>query len=333
MYGRLWQSSVLAMVWASAACGGSVSSSLGGNDAGADAPTSPIDRDAKTSSGADAGQVLDTASPADAGLSPETSTTVPESAAPQLYDGTTGKACTTDADCKSANGPELARCSNSVFAPDDYYPTPVCVIPSCTTVSDVSGLHYCDGPDDASSPGVCIALGSDGTGTCVPKCSYDKAGDKATGCQGKDTCRAYSPAAETGLGYCWAGCTQDGDCESGQHCQTDRGTCVAGVVPPTKSIGEACTVADEDDDACRCFYGVASQTGYCSSFCIVGGPGTCPTGYVCDALEYRSDGFSVQNTGMAGFCVATCPMTDAAGTCPPNSTCSDINVAGPDCVP
>jgi hypothetical protein len=206
-----------------------------------------------TSPGRDAESALDAASPPDAGLAPETSTSGPETAAPQLYDGTTGKACATDADCKSANGPELARCSSSVFSPDDYYPTPVCILPSCATVSDVSGLHYCDGPDDPSSPGICIALSDSVGGTCIPKCSYDKAGDKATGCQGKDTCRAYSPAAEAGEGYCWAGCTEDSHCESGQHCQTDRGTCVAGVVPPTKALGQACTVADEDDAACRCF--------------------------------------------------------------------------------
>jgi hypothetical protein len=37
---------------------------------------------------------------------------------------------------------------------------------------------------------------------------------------------------------------------------------------------------------------------------------------------------------MAGFSVATCNTTDAGGgACPANSTCSDINVAGPDCVP
>ena len=172
-----------------------------------------------------------------------------------------------------------------------------------------------------------------GPTTCVPRCSYDMSGDVPTGCVGKDTCRAFSLAPETGLGYCWGGCIADSDCEAGQHCQTDHGTCVAGVVPPTKTIGEACTATDTNDGACRCFYGDSSGMGYCSSFCVVGAPGMCPSGYVCDSLELRLYGYTTQNTGMAGWCVATCVSGSApdAGACPPNSTCSDISAAGHDC--
>src|SRR5579863_5646364 len=72
------------------------------------------------------------------------------------YDGTTGTACTTDADCTSPGGPGIARCSNSVLAPNDYYPTAVCILPTCSPVSNSARVHYCDGPDEPGSPGVCI---------------------------------------------------------------------------------------------------------------------------------------------------------------------------------
>src|SRR5580693_9217522 len=86
------------------------------------------------------------------------------------YDGSTGLACKTDSDCASAGGPGIARCSNSVFGPDEYYPTAVCILPTCSPVSD-STVHYCDGPDELGSPGVCIQSGA--TGVCYPSCQYD----------------------------------------------------------------------------------------------------------------------------------------------------------------
>jgi hypothetical protein len=124
---------------AAAACGGSVSG-IGGPDGGG--------RDAMPHTGADAnGQDVKTLPDA------SSDTSVGEAMSTHPYDGTTGKPCTTDADCASPGGPGLARCSSSVFAPDAYYPTAVCILPSCSPVSDTS-VHYCDGPDDPTSPGM-----------------------------------------------------------------------------------------------------------------------------------------------------------------------------------
>lgn len=244
------------------------------------------------------------------------------------YDGTVGKACKSDTDCASPNGPGLARCSSSVFAPQDYYPTPVCILPSCSPVSDKNAMHYCDGPDDPSSPGVCVPFGTSGS-VCLPKCTYDKNGGAPVGCQAHDACFAYPGAPESGAGYCWAACTQDSDCGSGEKCQTDWGWCVQGVIPPTKSIGAACTASDSNAGACNCLYGT-SNTGYCSQSCVVGGA-ACPTGYVCDSLEERLVGYTTPNVGMGGYCALACGA-DAGATCT-NSTCTSVFASGPDCIP
>ncbi len=246
----------------------------------------------------------------------------------QPYDGTVGKACSSDGDCASPNGPNIARCSSSVFAPQDFYPTPVCVLPSCSPVSDSSGLHFCDGPDTPTSPGICVTNGSTG-GICVPKCNYDKSGSAPTGCQAHDSCFAFVSAAESGVGYCWAGCTQDADCKNGQKCQTDRGWCVQGVLPPTKAIGAACTQSDTNAGVCNCLYGT-NKTGYCSSVCTIGGS-QCPNGYVCDSLEERLYGYTTPNTGMGGYCAVGC--SSDAGVCPSSSVCTNVFASGPDCIP
>jgi hypothetical protein len=248
----------------------------------------------------------------------------------QPYDGTTGKACTTDADCASANGPNVARCSNSVFSPEDYYPTAVCIVPTCATLSDSSGLHFCDGPDDPSSPGICVPSGLTSTGICIPKCTYDQKGSAASGCVGHDTCNAYTGTKENGIGYCWAGCTKDGDCQDNQKCQIDEGLCVVGLTPPTKSIGAACTKSDTNALVCNCLYGTAN-TGYCSSFCIVGSSSSCTGGTVCDSLEARTYGYTTPNTGMAGYCAYPC--TPDGGSCHTNSVCTNVFATGPDCIP
>jgi hypothetical protein len=246
----------------------------------------------------------------------------------QPYDGTVGRPCSTDSDCKSPNGPGLARCSSSVFAPQDYYPTPVCILPSCGPVSDASGLHFCDGPDVSSSPGVCLPSGTSGT-VCLPKCVYDSMGTTPTGCQPHDACFAFVSGPENGIGYCWAACTEDADCKNGQKCQVDEGWCVQGVLPPTKNIGDACTSSDTTLGACNCLYG-SNKSGYCSSVCTIGST-TCPSGYVCDSLELRMSGYATPNAGMGGYCAVDC--TADAGVCPGASVCTSVFASGPDCIP
>jgi hypothetical protein len=245
----------------------------------------------------------------------------------QLYDGVVGKACTTDKDCATANGPNLAVCSNGAFQGEEFYPTAVCILPSCSPVSDKQSIHFCDGPDNPTSPGLCVPSG--GSSLCVPKCTYDKSGGAPQGCVGKDACNAYPITASAGVGYCFGGCTQDADCQDGQKCQTDRGWCLPGVTPPTKSLGAACTDKDNSALVCNCLYGTAN-TGYCSEHCTIGGA-ACPSGYTCDSLELRLTGYTTPNVGMAGYCTIDCAAD--AGACPSTATCTNAFASGPDCIP
>jgi hypothetical protein len=294
---------IVALFVLTAACGGSTID----NDAGADGSTT----DAIASDAPSQNDVVGTdASPT------------------QPYDGVVGKTCTTDKDCATANGPNLARCSNTVFNGEDFFPTAVCVLPSCKPVTGTSAVHFCDGPDDPSSPGICVTSGTSGS-VCLPKCTYDKQGGAPKGCVGKDACNSYPVTVAAGVGYCFGGCTQDGDCQDGQKCQTDRGWCLPGFTPPTKNVGDACTSSDSDALVCNCLYGTA-KTGYCSQFCTVGGA-ACPSGFVCDSLEIRATGFTTPNPGMAGYCTASCAGDAAA--CTTNSTCTNVFAAGPDCIP
>ncbi|HEY1958597.1 MAG TPA: hypothetical protein VGH28_23425 [Polyangiaceae bacterium] len=298
----------VALATLSVGCGGAVSDGADGGDSGtSDGSTS----DAPTASDAAPGS---------------DGSTLSDGGAPSPYDGTVGKACSTDSDCASPNGPNQAKCSNTVFPPTGYYPTPICIIPSCAPVSG-NALHFCDGPDDPSSPGICVP--GAGGNYCVPKCTYDKNGGAASGCTGKDTCFTYPSVNEDGVGYCWGGCKTDQDCASG-HCQADQGICVQGVTPPTKNIGDACTKTDNDTLACYCLYG-NSGAGYCSSLCVVGQNGGCPSGYVCDPFEYRADGYTKSNDGMAGYCTKDC--SGDASACPASASCTNLSASGPDCVP
>jgi hypothetical protein len=308
-----------------AACGGSVSSGTGGDAGGADA-TGSGSGSGSGSGGSGSGASSGGTSSGGEGGTPT------DGGGPPKYDGTTGKACSSDADCRSATGPNVARCSTTVFAPEQYYPTPVCILPTCSPVSGSTAVHYCDGPDDPSSPGICAPYGTSGGGICLPKCTYDKNGGAAVGCTGKDVCNTYPAATQGGVGYCWAGCTRDADCPAGQKCQTDQGLCVEGVAPPTKAFGTPCTQTDSNNGACNCLYGSAGS-GYCSSFCITGQAGGCPAGATCDALEYRSYGFSTANPGLGGYCTITCGGGSDGGTACPASTCTNVFAAGPDCIP
>jgi hypothetical protein len=252
------------------------------------------------------------------------------------YDGTTGKACTTNADCRKAGGPGVAECSSTALgAYGPYYPTPVCILPSCDP-GNGQAAHYCDGPDDPSSPGICVPSGGTGTtqGICLPRCEFKADGMPAVGCAGKDSCQAYTFGTDAtgnavGYGYCFGGCVADGDCPSGSVCQIDEGLCVKARTTRSKKVGDACTSADYTSGACDCLYGT-SGSGFCSSFCLVGGGAGCPGGYVCEAYELTSAGFTKETAGMGGQCVPSC---GAGQTCPPSSACSSLYAAGPDCQP
>ncbi len=289
---------------------------------------------------------------------------------PSANDGTTGKPCQTNADCTGPSGAGVNRCSNDPAGVNGsgnaIFPTPICFDPTpCLSPTD-GNIHYCDGPDDPSSPGLCLGADpTDGTGgLCMPKCTFKADGSPAQGCQGKNACTLYIPLQDTmtgaltgGIGYCYGGaCAQDSDCPASNKCQPNEGVCLAMVTLPVTPPGTACNpLSTNVTDACNCLSNPNSSTdlGYCAQFCLVGSD-MCPAGTVCDAQEPATvtgvndasmTGFTMQNAGLAGYCVPTCSggadggTADAGGgdggTCGGyfNAACQADYAAGPDCQP
>jgi hypothetical protein len=248
--------------------------------------------------------------------------------------GTTGKFCTSDADC---NG-NLCNLSD---------PTPVCIVPvdatglNCDPGTD-GMIHRCDGPDCAgttgcTTPGICLPLTNPptaGQGVCVQECIFKPDGSAAIGCTGNNACNPNpaglllqgSSGGVIGLGYCGGGCMTDADCHGPwKYCATDFGVCVS--APPAAL-----------PEPCGCFENTTTMSGFCAKSCVVGRATKCPTGTVCDALEptmitdqtnTASPAFTKQNTGLVGTCLPSC--TD--GACPDGTTCITSTAAGPDCEP
>jgi hypothetical protein len=265
--------------------------------------------------------------------------------------GTTGQECTTSDTCQ-VDGGVAHVCSNTLVEPVDglmaqLWPTPVCletpaaVGGNCDPAppNDPDGLkvHYCDGsgPDDSSSPGVCVPFAPSnpvaGLGTCYPQCTFSTDGTPAKGCQGFDTCAflgytlvgAAAGNSLLGIGFCQGTCQKDTDCAAlgaTYHCQTDIGYCTTAPVVRTKAPGAACTAADSASGACNCFVG-PSGNGYCSTRCVVGGL-ACPSGWVCDTGEPAIASIVAGSTsspvvptqGMVGTCAPACALPGDAGT-------------------
>ncbi len=280
-----------------------------------------------------------------------------EASVPRKYDGTVGMPCQMSADCEPPGGVGVNVCSNAAFPGGPFWPTAVCLLMHCDPVGSGGGgsLQYCDGPaSDPTSPGVCLPTTSPaqpGMGICLPRCELKLDGSAPTGCRGKDVCNAAGLGTSAsgdvvGVGYCFGGCTADADCPAGSQCQLDEGTCLTTLYSRTKMLGQGCTSADSasTNHACLCGYSAATNQGYCTQACIVGGA-ACPSGYVCstgEALQLTGlgadggtiPGFASQNIGMAGLCRAVCHGSgDAGGTCPPNSSCNTGDTVGPVCAP
>jgi hypothetical protein len=275
------------------------------------------------------------------------------------FDGTTGRPCSTDADCAVPNGPHINRCSNGfTFSVGSVsvqlFTTPVCIPPLSSVVgncdpappSDPQGqlIHFCDGPDTATSPGICVPASNpptSGAGQCLPQCSFGTDGSAPAGCIGKNACVPVGilPGASTavGIGYCQGFCATDSDCAAlgaGYGCQADIGLCTKTKVARTKQLGAACTVSDTMSGACVCFANPSTSNGYCIAQCLVGS--ACPGGYVCDDLLPNqiptASGTVItitkENTGLAGTCVAPC-----SSSCPNGATCQSITPLGSECIP
>jgi hypothetical protein len=258
------------------------------------------------------------------------------------YDGTTGMACKTDADCHTATGPGVNACSNDVLFSGSLgdaalYPTPICIMPgTCDPLANGADMiAFCDGdPTNPASPGICYPTTNPptaGKGTCFPQCQYKPDGTAAVGCQGTDVCQAYGSGTDSsgnpiGIGICYGGCLTDADCTSSgvnsmtaadtmQKCDALYGICTTTVTPPTLGIGAGCN-ATSTTATCDCISNQNNNLGYCSTFCKQGGPTSqCPTGWFCDtqepttvqnAMDATVTGWTMPNPGLGGFCAPLC---------------------------
>lgn len=226
---------------------------------------------------------------------------------------TTGKKCTAatgDEDCDPL-GLTTSVCTSGAFGGSSLYPTNVCIQTECDP-GDGTKIEGCDG-----DTGVCLSTGMGGI--CLPVCEFKDSADKPTGCEGNNACNVYGWGKDTttmatiGVGYCFAGCKADADCSDGQKCQKEEGTCVKAVIAYSKTVGTACTDADQKAPAkCNCIYTTADKAGYCSHFCRVGETGFCGTGFSCDSglpkTKLRDDDtvFAAAPAGMAGSCLKNC---------------------------
>jgi hypothetical protein len=286
-------------------------------------------------------------------------------------DGTTGQPCMMDAEC-SPTGLGLNKCSAAnFFTGGPIMPTPVCLSNVACDPGTDNLIHYCDGPDMPSSPGICLPTRQGGL--CLPKCSILSDGSPPAGCQGKDTCNVLgsgilTSGAPFSVGFCFGGCSADADCPGGSHCQKDEGVCLTTLLTRTKQTGQTCS-ANDPTGTCNCFRNPTSMVGYCAPFCITGptSASPCPAGYVCDAgllaqiTNPRTDatvsGFMSQNAGLAGTCLQVCSTSDGGSTsgsdagdaggdaatgdaaapagaaCPVTANCSMMSVAGAVCTP
>ena len=348
--------------------GGSAGTSTGGFSGSAGTSTGRLS--ASGSAGTSTGRLTTSGSAGGSGTMPGA-----------VDDGTTGKLCTTDRECQTVAGTN--RCSNDYTVritnvPVKIWATSVCIkaLPTAAgqggncdptdAVNDPLGqfTHFCDGPDDPSSPGICVALDAaapqPGQGICYPKCTFKTDGTPATGCAGHNACGLVSYFLDpqtntvTGYGFCQGACSQDSDCadvpappgDAGTyHCQPDIGYCTTTpITKRAKNIGDACShvgvVNDVTQGACNCASGT-TNLGFCTSVCTAGGP-PCPNGWVCDtgqpvslsfAMGATQVGLSKQTKGMIGTCAPPCVAGGPAAQCPTNSTCNATSVAGADCQP
>jgi hypothetical protein len=309
---------VAVAVWVSAVANGCSSPTSGTTTNNRTTPATSSDAGKKTSGGSDGSGDPGSGNSGSNSGSDSGSTTA---------DGTVGNACTTDTQC-DVTGRKVNKCTSDAFPAGTLMPSPVCIGTSCDP-GDGTTILACD-----NGKGACLAVRNGGI--CVQACTFASDGAAPQGCTGKNACNvlgygANQQGALEGVGFCLGGCAADADCTGGDKCDLLTGLCLKTVTPPTKKVGDACTA---QDTACNCLAG-ASNAGYCSQFCKVGG-NTCTTGFVCSAELPKTSGdggvlFTQQPTGIAGTCLKTC-ATDADCTAL-GAKCNLNDASGKVCVP
>jgi hypothetical protein len=349
--GLATSAALVGVVAVSNGCSSSSAGAGGGGDAG-DSGTI-VKKDSGSSSGGSSGGGGD--SGGEAGVT---------------FDGTSGKACKTDADC--AGGAGINKCSidyegTVTGLKVEFWPSPICLpaLPmtagagNCDPCGISAGgtcaansIWGCDSDpttlDPTTSPGLCLPNNSTAPvanqGTCIPRCQLALDGSKATGVTAPNTCVPYTFLEPTtgpiiGIGFIQGTCQTNADCTglgTGWICQVDIGFCTQATAQKTrtKTVGTACTsgtAASSDSTTGACnCIGSTTTNTGYCSSACVVGGTACPNGYVCDAF-YPSGPLVF---GDASSPALTMQNTGVAGTClQPCTTVDAGNGAdgGPQC--
>jgi hypothetical protein len=249
--------------------------------------------------------------------------------------GSIGTACKTNTDCRTGATPtcwatNVLSDSGNLPTSGGYCTAPCSADSDCMgqgTCLDVGGGNkYCLASCFAAGicrdqeRYACFILGP-GKGYCYPSTRLSCNPTQIDPGTNNGTCPGASPPAACirrafeDLGECLSTCTVgSGSCSSVagvlQHCvyvnegydaagqptrDTFKGTACFPLPATPKQLGAACSYIDECADGLECNVGPSGDK-KCHALCVVGAPGTCPTGQTC------ADSF-MAGRGNPGLCM------------------------------
>ncbi len=246
-------------------------------------------------------------------------------------DKTTGKICTSDADC-DITGAGLGRCTNKLFIISPLNPTAICM------QIDSSGGDACDAGDGTKIPlcdgdtGYCNkSATSSNPATCEGLCVMDDTGKFTVTCAGKNACNpeALGTDATTKknqlFGTCQGGCATDADCPAGSLCDALQNICSDKLCTTdtdcsklfkTPIVGFKC-IADATGGKSHCKFSYPKAVGdKCTPGAAAGKPSN-------DCLCFGKTGDATDS----GMCISLCKTTDTGGSnaeCPSGFICDPL---------
>ncbi len=192
-----------------------------------------------------------------------------------------GQTCSTASDCGSGFCVD-GLCCNSACGGQCQACDVAGTLGTCTTVTSgaphgertacVGDSSACNGVCDGASPNACDFPGA-ATQCRGPSCTGAVA-TLAASCNQSGSCPQMVTVScgryGCGATDCNTSCGSDGDCSSGNFCNS-HGQCVQQHVP-----GDTCSAADQCNTG-NCVYGVCCSVSSCGSYTCTGEGGTCQT--------------------------------------------------------
>lgn len=245
-----------------------------------------------------------------------------------IADKTTGKVCTSDADC-DVTGNALGRCTNKLYIISPLNPTAICI------QIDTGGGDACDPGDGTKIPlcdgdtGYCAKSGTN-PAICEAFCTIDDTGKVTQACAGKNACNPEalgtdSAGKATLFGTCQGGCATDADCPTGAVCDTLQNFCVEKTCTTDTECSKLFSkpppgfkcVADATGGKSHCKFSYAKNPGdKCTPAAASGSSST-------DCLCFGKTGAGTDQ----GLCISLCKTVDfgtANAECATGFTCDPL---------